>query len=154
MDYRSRMIMANPPASEADIDALAAQVGAALPEDYKAFLRQASGGRVRDDKVRVPKSGDTVLNDLASATPGTEPNILEDYGMLRDMDRIPAASLPIGDDPAGNAFLLSLEPDSHGAIFFWDHEREAPDGGSRFADFSNVEKIAGSFSDFINALRA
>ncbi|WP_425306359.1 SMI1/KNR4 family protein [Burkholderia perseverans] len=54
--------------------------------------------------------------------------------------------IPIGEDPAGNYFVMNLFPAEHGAVCFWN--RDAFEGEADAA----VVKIAESFSDFINLL--
>jgi hypothetical protein len=110
------------PAPDGDRAKLAAMLTAAVPESYWSFLSQSNGGRFRDNIVTIP-GDDTVLSYMYSTTARSY-NIFDDYEMLRGMDRIPVQALPIADDPAGNVFIVSVEPDTHGQIFFWDHERE------------------------------
>jgi hypothetical protein len=64
-------------------------------------------------------------------------------------ERIPSNLLPIAEDPFGNLVLLDIGVKSYGAIYFWDHENENPDGDS-WRD--NVSYIAPSFTDFVNGL--
>ncbi|MET4761444.1 hypothetical protein ABH970_001816 [Bradyrhizobium ottawaense] len=72
--------------------------------------------------------------------------------MYRSMNRIPRLSCPFAPDPGGDLFLLSLEPDSYGQVFYWEHEREPPDGGEMFAEFPNTNVLAQDFESFILGL--
>jgi hypothetical protein len=139
------------PAPHEDRAKLEAMVQAAVPESYWAFLSQSNGGHFRDNIVTIP-GDDTVLGYMYSTTAASY-NIFNDYNMLRSMDRIPVQALPFADDPAGNVFIVSVEPGTHGQIFFWDHEREPEDGGTRIADFPNMTLIADDFATFIANLK-
>lgn len=156
MDYLSLLSKASSPAPEADLARLEAMLGAVLPSAYADFLRQSNGGVFRAELIDIPgpegESADvTVLNYMFS-TNGPDYNLFEEYEALRKMDRIPVQALPIADDPSGNLFVLSLEEDSTGAVYFWDHERE-PGDGSRIADFPNMVRVASDFAAFAAALR-
>ncbi|MGH6613467.1 SMI1/KNR4 family protein [Sphingomonas sp.] len=152
MNYLPLLEMQAPPAPDSNLLKLEALLGASLPESYQAFLRQSDGGTFRDDIVAIP-GNDTVLNYMFS-TVGPDYDIFKEYDNLRGMDRIPVQALPIADDPGGNLFLLSVEADSHGHVFFWDHEHEPEDGGSRIADFPNMLDLADDFAVFIAGLQA
>jgi hypothetical protein len=154
MNYLPLLRQANPPASQAMLDELRAYYDRPIPADYLEFLQQANGGRFAANLVRLPADagGDTVLNRVLPADRAAKSNVYGDYELYRSMDRVPTACIAFADDPGGNAFLLSLEPESQGAIFFWDHENEPADGGARFTDFPNAHRIAPSFAAFIGAL--
>lgn len=118
-----------------------------LPSDYKTFLRNHNGGRL-----------------LKNSLPDIRTNVDWLYGMFVTPDwaslfhalnvyhkRIPSWYIPIGHDPFGNLFLLSLFPDNHGVVAFWDHEDEAEGDADQY--FDNMTLIATSFDEFIKQLQ-
>jgi hypothetical protein len=141
------------PMPAGDLLKLEQLIGTQVPQSYADFLLQSNGGRFRVHIVELLELGDdTVLNSMFS-TVNANYNLFREYNDLRAMDRIPVQTLPIADDPGGNLFLLSVEPGSRGAVFFWDHECEPEDGGSVIADFSNMARLADDFAAFIQALK-
>ncbi|MEG3088548.1 SMI1/KNR4 family protein [Sphingomonas sp. PB4P5] len=151
MNYLPLLEARAEPAPDEDRTRLEAMVQAIVPGSYWAFLSQSNGGHFRDHIVTIP-GDDTVLNYVYS-TRAPSYNIFDDYAMLRSMDRIPMQSLPFADDPAGNIFIVSVEPGTHGQIFFWGHEREPEDGGTCIADFPNMTFVADDFAAFIANLK-
>ncbi|MGO4127651.1 SMI1/KNR4 family protein [Inquilinus sp. YAF38] len=153
MNYLPLMQTHAEPIPAGDLSKLEQLVGAPVPQSYADFLSQSNGGSFQADIVALPELGtETVLNYMFSTVDGSY-DIVREYANLRSMDRIPVQTLPIADDPGGNLFLLSVEQDRNGAIFFWDHEREPPDGGSAIADFPNMTRVADDFATFIRALK-
>ena len=120
--------------------------GIELPEDYRDFLLSYNGGEPEPNRVRVPE---TILTYLFGMHNG------EYYASLyKCIDiyrlRIPFSTLPIGRDPFGNIFLMSIHPEGLGHIYFWDHEREP-----EVQDGHNTENcvfVAYSFTEFIDSL--
>jgi hypothetical protein len=62
-------------------------------------------------------------------------------------DRLPLSTFPIATDPFGNLFIMSLHPDGHGHIYFWDREGEPEYQNGHYTD--NCTFVAYSFSDFL-----
>lgn len=153
MNYLPLLRLRAEPMPASDLAKLERLVGAPIPESYAEFLSQSNGGSFRTCIVTLPELGeDTVLNYMFS-TAGGDYDIVREYNNLRAMDRIPVQTLPFADDPGGNLFLLSVEPGSYRAVFFWDHEREPEEGGSTIADFPNMSRVADDFAAFIGALK-
>ena len=139
-----------PPAGEAAVAALEAKIGTRFPDEYRALLSQSDGGRFKTNSVKLDWVDDeTVLNSVGGVANNSSHAILGDYELLRMMERIRRLCIPIADEPGGNRFLIGLEPENFGAVYFWDDEDEPEDGGDHFADFPNVHPIARSFEQFI-----
>jgi hypothetical protein len=153
MDYLSLLDTHAAPISDTDVAKLEALIEAPLPESYVEYLRQSNGGTFRINTVDLPQLGDETVLNYMFTTIDPSYDIVEQYRMLRGMDRIPVQSLPIADDPGGNKFLISLEPATYGQVFFWDHENEPEDGGARVADFPNMTHLADDFATFIANLK-
>jgi cell wall assembly regulator SMI1 len=142
-----------PPATPADIESLESKIGGRFPDDYREFLLQSDGGRFARNSVRLANLGDeTVLNALNRVGDDPRYRIASDYDLFRMVDRIARLSIPFGDDPGGNRFLISVEPETYGAVFFWDHENEPVEGGNSIAQFPNLHRLANSFEEFILSL--
>ncbi len=128
------------PADPAAVAGLERALGHQLPDDYRRFLLEVGGGKpqanVLDGEGRV---GVQRFLDLG----GTLDLRRHQYG-----DRIPAGYLPIADAEGGNLLLLDLDA---GAVWFWDHEREAEEGAA--PDPGAVAKVAESFADLYARLR-
>lgn len=152
-DFLPLLAKAFPPASETSLEAIEARIGVKLPDEYRAFLLQSNGGSFARHIVVLPDGGGRTVLNYMLGTAGGSYDIMTDYDDLRSMDRIPVASLPIADDPGGNLFIVSLEQQTYGSIYFWDHEQEPSDGGSTIAEFPNMAWLAPGFGAFIAALK-
>ncbi|WBL81859.1 SMI1/KNR4 family protein [Bradyrhizobium xenonodulans] len=150
MNYLPLLKVTHPPASAQDIARVEAALGARLPESFKALLAQSDGGEFSIDGVRIKTQNDVTILDRILSVRGTATSgILQQYEMRRSMDRIPVRCCPIGRDPGGNLFILSLEPASYGRVYFWDHDNEPHDGGDDLADFPNMHELAPDFERFV-----
>lgn len=153
MNYLDLMDDPRPPASSDAIRALEQHIGAPLPAPYKALLAQSDGGGFEPCGVELPWRNDrTVLDVLFTTHPTDSYGVIDNYDLYRSMNRIPRLSCPFAPDPGGDLFLLSLEQDSYGKVFYWEHEREPEDGGDMFADFANTYELAPDFESFILGL--
>jgi hypothetical protein len=92
------------------------------------------------------------LDVLFTTHPTHSYGVIDNYDVYRGMNRIPRLSCPFAPDPGGDLFLLSLEEDSYGQVFYWDHEHEPVDGGDMFADFPNTNELAPDLETFILGL--
>jgi len=137
--------------TEADVRAFEADIGYALPPDYRAFLLVTNGGAPDPHVVAIPGRGDAVVRHcFALLSPARDLTL----GHQRDVyaARIPAWMLPIADDPAGNRFLIDLQSGAgHGHVHFWDHEEEAD--GEVLPWLANIHRVADGFGDFLSRLR-
>jgi hypothetical protein len=123
-----------------------------LPAEYREFLLTSNGGEPDDDNiVDVPEFGEVAVNDFFGLQTGQEYDLRGERAMYEG--RVPPGTLPIADDPGGSLFLLALDGDAKGAVFYWDHEAEPREEGLDWPDFENVYRIAGSFEEFLGRLR-
>jgi len=108
------------PADLSDLETFEAQLPAALPPDYRAFLLEANGAQVEacDEFSEVP--GGTCVETLFGLHEG-HPHTRLDYVSEAVSDDLPETLLLIGSDPYGNYFALDLV-DRVGAVLFIDHE--------------------------------
>ncbi len=117
-----------------------------LPDDYRSFLLTHNGGVPEPSNVKKTESDIQWIYGIHNG---------ENWASLEEQtkayrNRIPFKTIPIGNDSAGNIYLLSLRDNSIGEIWFWDHENES----DKIADeyFENITKLNSSFSEFLSEL--
>jgi len=140
-----------PPARPAEVDEFERSHGVTLPPEYRDFLLKSNGGRPADNLVNVPDFDEAAVNHFFGLQRGDMYDLRSEGARIEG--RIPPGTIAIGDDPGGNLFLLSVDGDSNGAVFFWDHEDEPVDQPTDWSDFENVYRIADGFDQFLAMLR-
>jgi len=111
-----------------------------LPNDFRQYLLESNGGT--PNKVYYLESkADLVVNFFYSL--GSQKYSLE--GAIDDMkydDPVVAKDfIPIGEDAFGNVLCLSVNEQTYGNVFSWDHEER------------NVRFISTSFSNLLKGLK-
>lgn len=112
--------------SEESINQLEEKIESRLPENYRKFLLEFGViGFEKTLKVKILKK--EFIEEFVSIelffgfTEDEEYNIttltFDTYS-----GRIPDETIPIGQDPNGNLFLLSFIGKNKGKVWFWDHE--------------------------------
>ena len=134
-------------ATPRDVERLQKEVGT-LPADYVDFLTTQNGGRPKPSVCKSIKGRKHVVAHLLALSYELKfylsiTNYLHVY-----KDRIPSTSLPIGDSPGGDVFLLDLRDEEFGAVLYWRHESESDNDGSHY--YGNVSKVANSFTAFLS----
>lgn len=118
-----------------------------LPKDYRDFLLEFNGGCPDPNRNENPS---TVVTYILGVHNGEYyASLYKHIDMFKN--RLPVSSFPIATDPFGNLFLMSLHPEGHGHIYFWDHEGEPEYQDGHYTD--NCSFVAYSFTEFINNLR-
>jgi hypothetical protein len=126
--------------------------GFRLPDEYRRFLLKYNGGRPEPFSFKF-KGRDTGSRIAFLFGIGGE-----DYrDLLWTLDifrgRLPSRFFPIANDDGGNLICISMSGEDSGKIFFWWHEWEADPGqGESPETQDNVELIADSFGEFMEAL--
>lgn len=122
------------------------------PEDYKIFLLEKNGGKPEPSAYKSKSNSYYILSQLFalggkknSIYPTVE-NQLSTY-----IDVIPELSIPIGDSPGGDLFLLSLNSKNFGEIFYRRHDIEMK--FKKKSSYDDLELICTSFSDLFNNLQ-
>ena len=114
-----------------------------LPGDYKTYLLEVNGGEPSPNlisgssiKIRVflGMHNDDSFSSIYDA--------ISTYN-----ERIPFNTFPIAKDYFGNLLIMSVHLQSHGGIYFWNHEGEAKVRDGHF--IGNISGVALSFSDLI-----
>lgn len=150
-DMRIAESLSSSGAVASSIGELESIVKAGLPEDYRHFLETENGGRPEPSTFSFQQYGgpqDSIL-DWFFTLNRDEPIYYIPNKVKTFTDRIPPQLLPIACDPLGNLVLLDLRSDSHGSVYFWDHENENLDGEP---SWSNISFIAPSFGEFVHRL--
>jgi hypothetical protein len=135
------------PVEPARLRAFEARIGAALPEDYRAFVLAHNGGcPVPCDFLISAAEGESSLHHTYGLHDGPAylrlDDALDSYG-----PQLPEGLLPIADDPGGNAICLGLVGAARGRVYFWDHET-----GSEPPSWGDVIEMAPSFTAFCAGL--
>lgn len=135
-------------ATTSQIDDLETRLGATIPTDYRQFLAENNGGRPSPSAFERLTGEGAVINWFFTLSQEERiHNIYRKINVYRD--RLPQKLLPIASDSFGNLVLVDVGAKDVGAIYFWDHENENPEGEPWW---DNISFIVPSFSEFINRL--
>ena len=118
------------------------RLGAVLPPEYVEFLQ---GHRAVTGEWIVASNPDywgvSCFFELAGG--GKDQQVDAVYRILWDV--LPAGTLPIDENEAGNLYLLDCnEGPAKGSLLWWDHERELGD--------VRTELVSRSLADFLRLL--
>lgn len=129
--------------TESQVRAFEADLGVALPVDYRRFLLEHNGGSPIICCFDVPGWGDSLVNEFYGLGFSDYRSI--DRAIERRVDVLSTTqTIPIGYDPGGNGIFMGVGPANFGVVYFWDHEEE--DGA--------LIQLAPSFEAFIEGLCA
>lgn len=118
-----------------------------LPRDYRTFLLEFNGGSPKQNRNEHP---DTIVTYILGMHNGDYyASLYKHIDMVKD--RLPLSTFPFATDPFGNLFIMSLHPESHGHIYFWDHEGEPECQDGHYIE--NCSFVAHSFTEFLKNLK-
>jgi len=124
--------------------AIQSMFGGMLPADYFAFL----AGHAEDpaEPGRIVSTNPDYLGVQSLFEIGNGPEYLQADWMLNLLgDVLPPGMTPVGGDICNNLYLVDCRTGpSHGAVFWWNHERDVGD--------HRVELVALSFTAFLASL--
>jgi cell wall assembly regulator SMI1 len=150
--YRHLEFSASSPApASREIAAIEAAVGAKLPSDFKAFLRDANGATLPYAIHLKTGEVDDSLNFRQILDTGGEgeDTFLGELAALRARWRIPAGILPFARAYGGSVVCLDLRPASYGAVIaLLDDSR----GGTGEMEEPPFVRVADSFHAYIDSL--
>jgi hypothetical protein len=110
-----------------------------LPEDYRQFLLEHNGGIPTPEDTIDFEGGSSDIKCFYGISDGENEASLERN--LKDIKEWGIdEGLPIGHDFFGNFYLLSVQSEREGQIFFWDH------------DLGDMLFVAASFTEFTEKL--
>lgn len=135
------------------------QIGADLPADYRQFLLSINGGRPKDqdeltlqitwgDKSWADETEEIGLDYMYSlgvqnpAFPGLD--LEYNYKTFSLSQRIPKGTIPIANDQGGSQYLIDVNKDHYGHIYYWYMPFEKSDDTE--PDYGNVASVADSFT--------
>lgn len=105
-----------------------------FPQDFVEVFRLYNGGRPNKKSFVTSAARERVLKTLLSFNQGDLETIYKAYDVVKaENDQL----IPFASDPAGNLICYHVRDKS---ILFWEHET------------AETEKIADSFTDFLNGL--
>jgi hypothetical protein len=145
---RYRRIVASDRHDPAQFDLLAEIAGRPVPPDYAAFLRRhPDSGRFEIAGGAHLPTADGRRLSVAILYAGCSIDDCDLFELRQEQQEeegafLPLELLPIGEDADGDLYGLGLGPGGAGRVW---HAGDAPAG---------LELVAGSFADFIAALRA
>lgn len=147
------MSSVGPKLAEKDVVQFEKDLRCPLPASYKEFLLKFNGGRPTPHHYLVPgwHYQHSLVNDFYGIVPGQYNDLEENIELLED--RLPKGFIPIADDPGGNCILISLDGETRGRVYFWDHENEPEDATDDLIAYSNIYLLANDFDQFLNNLR-
>lgn len=117
-----------------------------LSKEYREFLLQYNGGKPDPCDFDLADDSSCIQEFYKLNSVNNWDDLLEIYRTFKG--RIPKTLLSIACDPGGNQICLAISGRDFGKVFFWDHEKENLSN----AEADQLEKIADSFSDFLNCL--
>ena len=136
---------------EAQLAAAERELRVQFPPEYRHFLAQWNGGRPRPNVFHYESHGrkKSGMVDWFLGIHGGEHDNLCEYARWYK-GRVPANLLPIAHDPGGNLICIAVSGSDLGAVYFWDHEYENPEGQPPSTE--NVYLIAPDFDAFLASL--
>jgi len=164
------------PIGRDELSALEDEIGATLPEPYRALVSQYGAftfnGRNENNpyiyfhpKTRLPgyiTKDDTALFDFFYGTEQADGPLSVASQVAAYKGRIPETMIPIGGDGGAGQICLGVKGNDKGMIFYWDSHNEPLDEETYIEDFGvpmpleekrkNIHLIADSFSDFLDRL--
>ncbi len=146
-EYGGTLRLRTGAASEARVEALEAQIGARLPDDYRQFLLRYNGGKPLPSGFRLAQRTGPYTDSLVHSLDSLYDDDICNLESTVRWQRVPPGVITIGCDPGGNGICLVVAGERRGQIWFWDHERE-PDE----PDWSNMDLVATSFEAFMKGL--
>ena len=117
------------------------------------------------DHLQIYNDGDLELNCVEFQDNAT--NIRYFYGTSTEesydliavyqvyKDRIPKNCVAIAEDDFGNQICISLNTDTYGKIYFWDHEKmDADENEKNKLQVNDMILIANSFEEFCSKIQS
>ena len=146
---------------DAAIAAFESEIGAALPADYRAFLKAVNGGWVGgalliSGQAADGESIDADVHHIGGLRAEPHMDLRTARATYQDwIARIPRDLIWIMDDSCGNAICLGVAGKARGKVYFWDHEQEPDldDWDGTLEGAGNITLIAHTFDTFFKGLQ-
>lgn len=151
------------PAIDADaLDAFERELGASLPDDYRAHLLRYNGGRPEPAHFDVvwPSHADPAVRRwqiggvhyfFPYEGSAEQVDLIRSASAYRDI--VPSDTLMIATDQGANPILLGLAGPNRGRVFFQLPGFGEEDQSGPANAWDNVAEVAPSFAAFLDGLR-
>ncbi len=124
-----------------------------IPADYAEFISEANGVELvsstviqgGDEHGEAEWWGVDTIEGIESRK-GVEGVELQTEFWHEDY---PQGVIPVAKDGSGNCYVMALQGDSRGAIFFLDHELPSEDQ----QDIERLHRVADNFAGFVARIR-
>jgi len=136
--------------TSSDVKNLEIELNVSLPIEYVEFLLRNNGGIPIPNTYPIEGHEEEVgsIQVFFGIDRDIKSSCLDwNFREFNVNKRIPNNLFPIGNSDTGDLICISLYGQDKGFVIFWDGMYE-----SEKATYSNVYKIASSFSDFLNCL--
>lgn len=120
-----------------------------FPQDYINYIKEYNDGELEENLV---DGFDDISIRYFYGTTGESYSDLEwNYECL--LGRLPAKCVPIAEVEGGDLICMSLQPDSFGSVYYWDHDTMDVDEGD-MCDYGveELQAVASSFSELIEKI--
>ncbi|MCP5098769.1 MAG: SMI1/KNR4 family protein [Chloroflexi bacterium] len=126
-----------------------AELGKALPNDYRQYLRLHNGSLPVNHDYWMPGESNWIetVFEMYSISPRGHPQSLRNF--IYDDYGIPSGWLPIADSGYGDYTVISLSVEDFGSIYYLFHETHGFDPSEKER---GVYKLASSFLEWIQVM--
>ena len=130
--------------TEQDINKIEETFKFNFPTDFKSHYLIYNGGRPKKH-VFIDEGYEFIVGYFIPIKHGVNDRILERVlELFRDDQDFPNWLIPFADEPGGNLYCFSIDPDEEGAIYYWNHEIEDPE--------ESYSYLAESLKEFIDSM--
>ena len=122
-----------------------------FPQQFSQFLSQYNDGEL--DVNVVDGYDECCVRYFYGTTSETYSNIEDVFECFKE--RMPYNCIPIAEAEGGNQVCMSLNPETYGKVYFWDHETMDVDEGEK-CEYSILDMpfIANSFDELLKKITA
>ena len=114
-----------------------------IPDSYKEFMFENNGGAFIEYILKDTPAGDLVVSSFYPWDKNREISL---NVVLENSEEINEGFLPFADDPGGNYYLLNLNQEGNGQVYYWLHDSEFENGDNKVLLFD-------TFANFLNSLQ-
>ena len=120
-----------------------------FPKEYVDFLRKHNDGEL--DANTVNGYDECSVRYFYGTTSESYSNLSDVFSCFAE--RMPKNCIPIAEAECGNLVFISLEENTYGKIYFWDHETMDVDDGEQCKyEINDMPVVANSFADLLNKI--